>query len=180
MRDRSAVAKSDDRREQILGRLVDHVLAHGLSASSLRPLAKAAQISDRMLLYYFKDKAEIIASILDEVSARLVTRLNALTASTPLPLATLRANLQTLILADEMWPYMRLWVEVASLAAYGDPLLRQVGERIARGFLAWGAAQLDSPTPEQRLADAAALLVMIEGMILLKSVGLEDVCRAAS
>ena len=110
----------------------------------------------------------------------MVTRLSALTASTPLPLATLRANLQTLILADEMWPYMRLWVEVTSLAAYGDPLLREVGERIARGFLAWGAAQLDSPTPEQRLAGAAALLVMIEGMILLKSVGLEDVCRAAS
>ncbi len=173
------MAKSDVRRAEILDRLVEHVLAHGISASSLRPLAKAAQISDRMLLYYFKDKAEIVAATLDEVSARLVTRLSAETTSTPLPLAILQANLQTLVLADEMWPYMRLWIEVASLSAYGDPLLRQVGERIARGFLAWGAAQLDSLTPEQRQADAATLLVRVEGMILLKSLGLEDVCRAS-
>ncbi|WP_309645950.1 TetR/AcrR family transcriptional regulator [Phenylobacterium sp.] len=171
--------KSDDRRAAILDRLADHVLAHGLSAASLRPLAKAAQTSDRMLLYYFKDKAEIIAATLDQVSLRLVALLEDQTAKTPLPLADLRTQLLTLLFAERLWPYMRIWLEVAALAARGDPVYRDVGERIARGFLAWGAAQLDSPTPDAREADAARLMVTIEGMLLMRSVGLEDVCRKA-
>ncbi|MBA3811456.1 MAG: TetR/AcrR family transcriptional regulator [Caulobacteraceae bacterium] len=171
--------KSDDRRAAILGRLADHVLAAGLSASSLRPLAKAARISDRMLLYYFKDKAEVIAATLEVVSRRLVAVLDEQAAKAPLPLDELRAELIAILLADGLWPYMRLWLEIASLAARGDSFYRGVGEAIARGFLAWGEAQLDSATPQAREAEAAKLLIMVEGMVLLKSVGLDDVCQKA-
>jgi AcrR family transcriptional regulator len=171
--------KSDDRRAEIVERLADHVLAEGLSGSSLRPLAKAARISDRMLLYYFKDKAAVISAVLDTISTRLAGQLNAHANAAPLPLDQLRAKLPPILLADGLWPYMRVWLEIASLSARGDPFYRSVGERIARGFLAWGAAQLDSPTPERRAIDAATLLVTMEGLVLLKSVGLDDVCRRA-
>jgi len=171
------VRKSDVRRSAILDRLADYMLAEGLVASSLRPLARAAQTSDRMLLYYFKDKAEIIAATLERISERLVQLLNAKTTSQPLPLDDLVAELAEILLGDDLWPYMRLWLEIASLSARNDPFYRQVGERIGRGFLAWGAAQLDSATPEAREAEAASLLVRIEGLVLLKSIGMEDVCR---
>jgi AcrR family transcriptional regulator len=169
------VTKSDDRRSAILDLLADHVLMHGLSESSLRPLAKAAHTSDRML-YYFKDKADIIAAVLARVFDRLVVLMNAQTANSRLPLAQLRRQLTNIMLTETLWPYMRLWLEIASLAAYGDPVCRAVGEQIARGFLAWGVLQLDSATPE---ADSAALLVTIEGIVLLKSVGLDDVSALA-
>lgn len=173
----TTVTKPGDRRAAILDLLADHVLVEGLSASSLRPLAKAAGISDRMLLYYFRDKAEVIGAVLDIVAMRLVTVLNAQGASAPLPLDAAIQKIGMLVLADELWPFMRLWLELASLSARGDPLYRTVGERIARGFLAWGASHLDSPTPHARDADAAKLLATVEGMVLLKSVGLDDVCR---
>jgi AcrR family transcriptional regulator len=159
------VTKSDDRRSAITDLLADYVLAHGLSESSLR-----------MLLYYFKDKTEIITVTLERVFDRLVVLMNAQTANTRLPLIQLRRQLTHIMLTETLWPYMRLWLEIASLAAYGDPVCRAVGEQIARGFLAWGVLQLDSATPE---ADSAALLVTIEGMVLLKSVGLDDVSALA-
>lgn len=56
--------KADTRRQQILERLADHVLAHGMQAASLRPLAAAAGTSDRMLLHYFADKEELITATL--------------------------------------------------------------------------------------------------------------------
>lgn len=171
--------KSDDRRALIVDRMTDYVLAHGLSASSLRPLAKAAGISDRMLLYYFKDKAEVIATVLEQVARRLVVEMDTQTANAPLPLGELRTQLARVLLDDALWPYMRVWLEIASLAAHGDPVCRMVGGQIGRGFLAWGAAQLDSPTPEQRQTDAAQLLVTFEGMVLLKSIGLDDVSARA-
>jgi AcrR family transcriptional regulator len=174
-----SVVKSDDRRAVLLDRMADHILAHGISESSLRPLAKAARTSDRMLLYYFSDKTEMITATLGHISLRLAGVLGEQGAAAPLPIDRLIPKLFDLLCAESLWPYMRLWLEIASLAAKGDPVCRAVGEAIARGFLDWGAAQLDSPTPEAREADAAKLLVTIEGMILLKSVGLDDVCRKA-
>ena len=171
--------KSDDRRAALIDRLADYVLAEGLSASSLRPLAKAAGLSDRMLLYYFKDKAEIMAAVLACVAVRLTTLLTARATKTPAPLDVLRRELVAILFAPDLWPYMRIWLEVAALSARGDPFYRAVGEQLGRGFLGWGAAQLDCPDEEARIRDAAQLLVSIEGILFLKSIGLDDVCDAA-
>ena len=170
------MTSSETRRTDLLDKLTDHMLAHGLAGSSLRPLAAAAGLSDRMLLYHFKDKAEIMAATLECVAARMVLLLGAHTAATPLPLDALRARLIPIVLDDAFWPFMRLWLEMAARAAQGDASYREIGAQIGRGFLAWGAAQLDSPDPTR---DAARLLVTIEGMVLLRSVGLEDVASAA-
>ena len=165
----------ENRRTEIIERLTDHVLAEGLSASSLRPLAKAAGTSDRMLLYYFKDKAEIFTAVLQLVSARLLVMLGERAAAEPLPLDALRGKFAEILFVDELWPYMRIWLEVASRAAMGDPFYRAVGEQIGRGFLQWGKAQLQSNNEDQREVDAAKLLVSIEGMLFLKAIGLDDV-----
>jgi AcrR family transcriptional regulator len=172
------VTKSDARRAAILDALADHVLAHGLAASSLRPLAKAAGLSDRMLLYYFKDKAELIGAVMETIAARQMAVMGT-AAGPPLPLAELRARLATSLLGADSWPYMRLWLEAAALAAQGDAMFAAIGENIGRAFLAWGAAQLQAETPEARAQDAARLLTMFEGMVLLKSIGMEDVARLA-
>ena len=132
-----------------------------------------------MLLYYFPDKAALIAATLERISQRLMPLLEARVSPTPLPLDALRRDLLAFVLEDQMWPYMRLWLEIAAQAARGDVLLREVGGAMARGFLAWGAAQLDSPDAAARAIDAALLLATIEGMVLLKSVGLDEVCRTA-
>ena len=169
------MTKAEDRRAVLLDKLADHVLAHGLSASSLRPLAKAAGTSDRMLLYYFPDKDALIAAVLDVVAARLVALLDARRAAGPLPLAELKCQLLDIVFADDLWPFMRLWLEMAALAALGDPLFRAVGEQLGRGFLIWSAMQLDSSDETARATEAAQLLVAIEGSLVLRSIGLGDV-----
>lgn len=171
--------KTADRRAALLEALADHVLANGLAASSLRPLAAAAGLSDRMLLYHFKDKAEVIAATLGHLMGRFVGLMDVRAAPTPLPLAALQARMAALVLDDEFWPFLRLWLEIASMAARGDPFYRTVGAGMGRGFLAWGKAQLVSADDVARAADAARLFAMTEGLVVLRSVGLEDVCRQA-
>jgi AcrR family transcriptional regulator len=170
---------TEDRRAALLDRLADHVLSHGLVASSLRPLAKAAQTSDRMLLYYFADKAEIIAATLQVVATRMVVAMNAKVAANPLPFDVLLAHLSGAMLTAEFWPFMRVWLEIVSRAASGDPFYTSIGEQIGRGFLAWGAGQLDSSDDARRAQEAARLLVAIEGAVLLKAIGMADVARGA-
>ncbi len=171
----ATVTKPDTRRAEIVERLTEYVLAEGLSASSLRPLAKAAGTSDRMLLYYFKDKSEIITAVLQQISTQLVEIVGTHTAAEPLPVDALRRKLAGIVFEDALWPYMRIWLEVASRAAMGDPYYRAVGEQIGRGFLEWGKMQLKFDSDAQRDIDAARLLVSIEGMLFLKSIGLDDI-----
>lgn len=170
---------SDTRRAEIVDHMADFVLDKGLGAASLRPLATAAGISDRMLLYHFRDKAEVIGAVLERISQRLAALLAGSVAAEQLPLAVLERRLSDAVREPALWPYMRVWLEMAALAAGGDATCRTIGERIARGFLAWGASQLDSADPAERARDAARLLVTVEGIVLLRSVGLQDVCDTA-
>jgi AcrR family transcriptional regulator len=174
-----AVSKPDTRRAEILERLADHVLTHGLSASSLRPLAKAAGTSDRMLLYYFADKADMMTAILSVIAARIMAAMDARKAPVSMPVEQLQPIMLEAIVDDEMWPFMRVWLEIASLAANGDAFYAAVGEQLGRGFLSWGAAQIDAPTEAERHDQAARILLMTEGMVVLKSIGLDGEAKAA-
>ncbi len=164
--------KSATKRAAIIERLAEHVLAHGLVSASLRPLAKAAGTSDRMLLYYFADKSEIIAATLARIAERMTVQLGARTAPQPLPLDALVQHLSAIVLEEQFWPYMCVWLELASRAGRGDPDFTGVAAQIGEGFLAWGAMQLDAPDEVARARDAARLLVIIEGMVLVKAIGL--------
>lgn len=158
----------------MLDRLTDHVLAHGIGDTSLRPLAKAIGTSDRMILYYFADKSELMTALMQNVALRVTAELDAIESGPPRPAADLARELPLLAMGDAFWPYMRFWIQVAALAAGGDPVCRSVGEAIGRGFLKWIEARIDGD-PACREQEAAMLLQRIDGTILLKTVGLDDV-----
>ncbi|MBD5636055.1 MAG: TetR/AcrR family transcriptional regulator [Candidatus Eremiobacteraeota bacterium] len=64
-------------RGALLAAIVDYVLAHGLSALSLRPLAKAIEASPRPLLYHFGSKDALVVAIFEETSRRELRLLEA-------------------------------------------------------------------------------------------------------
>ena len=72
------------RREEAIERMADHLLAEGLGAATLRPLAAAAGTSDRMLLYYFNDKDELLSATLHRVAERMLGKRPNLAPSTGL------------------------------------------------------------------------------------------------
>ncbi len=166
--------KADLHRDTLLDSLANHVLAHGLAASSLRRLASAAGTSDRMLLYYFADKSALMAAVLERIGARLLGELMARGSSAPLPLEPLRRKLVALLGADDLWPYMQLWFEISALAARGDAFALMIGSRMGTGFLMWGAAQLDCPDEADLPGQAAQLLAAVDGAMVLKAVGMRD------
>jgi AcrR family transcriptional regulator len=169
------MTKDDSRRAALIEKLADHMLAHGLMGSSLRPLAKAAGTSDRMLLYYFRDKEDLLAATSEAIAARLTLMLTARMAPEPLGEEALIAHLIAVLGDDTYWPYMRLWLEIASRAAGGDAFFKGIGEQLGRGFLMWIMAQLAEPNPAQ----AARVLRATEGWLFLKAIGLDDVNAAA-
>lgn len=161
----------ETRRQAALERMAAHLLAEGMAGASLRPMAAAAGISDRMLLYYFRDKQEVLEATLGLLAARLAEALaTAGIGPRPMPFARLLAEVATRLGTPAMQPFMRLWLELAASAGRGQQPQRAVAERIATGFLGWIAERLAVPDAE-RPRQSALLLAMVEGMLVLESVG---------
>jgi AcrR family transcriptional regulator len=58
--------KDEDRRQQILDAAQKVFAAKGFDGASIKDLAKAAKISPGLLYWYFKDKADLLVSLLTE------------------------------------------------------------------------------------------------------------------
>jgi AcrR family transcriptional regulator len=159
------------RRAALLEAVSDHILAHGLGAATLRDLGAAAGTSDRMLLYYFSDKSDLVEAALDTLARRLTAGLDALRAPVPLDEDALRARLVPAALDPAFAPFMRLWLEMAAAAARGDALCHAAGRRIAQTFLDWIEAQLAPEGGPVRRMAAARILAAVEGLIVLRAVG---------
>lgn len=171
------MAIRDDKREAAIEAMADHILDVGLNAASLRSLAAAAGASDRMLLYYFKDKDEILAATLQRLAARL-TRL--LDAGLPQGGATAATQLLPTIwgvVGDRgLRPYMLVFLELAGAAARGQQPQGAIAAAIADGFLGWIQARL----PGGDRAEAVRLLAMVEGLLMLDALGRRDFAEAAA
>jgi AcrR family transcriptional regulator len=162
----------ESRRVAVLELVADHMLKAGLAGSSLRTLAAACHTSDRMLLYYFADKNDLIVSALQTITLRVGGIL--LAALPPVadgdPEAEL-ALLAAILRGPAMRPYMRLWIELASRAAHGEEPYLTVSGQMADGFAAWIASRLSGPDDATRHAKAARLLATLDGLVILDAVG---------
>jgi AcrR family transcriptional regulator len=162
----------DEQRDQAVERLAAHLLRTGLAEASLRQLAAAAGVSDRMLLYYFRDKADVLASVMQRIAAELAGDLAAaVPAGAGMPAARLIAVAAGLIGQARIRPYMRLWIEVVAAAVRGEAPFAEIAQQIAAGFMHWIESRLDPEEPgdpDARQALAAAVLAVIDGIALLE------------
>jgi len=105
----------EQRRVELLERIVDYVMANGLSDLSLRPLADAVGSSPRVLLYYFGSKDELVAQVLTAAGDRQ----RALFSRLPRNAASYRETVYAawrVLSAPDNEPVFRLFFEVYGLA----------------------------------------------------------------
>ena len=116
-----------DRRQVLAEAATDYVLEHGLLDLSLRPLAAALGTSDRMLLYHFKDKFDLVATVLHVSNDRSVRGIRELRPSRDVRQAVL--DLWSVVSRPDQARCGRLYVEAAALGVLGtEPFATVVGE----------------------------------------------------
>ena len=168
----------DERRRQLLDAMTEHLLASGLTGSPLRALAAAAGTSDRMLLYYFVDKDELLAALLDHVAARLVRLLDQ-DGRGPQPFADLLRDLLAAARSPLLRPYMLLFMELAAAAGRGEEPQKTAAAGITARFIEWVAGRLSVVDAAERRARAALLLATLDGLFVLDCAGHADAATAA-
>ncbi len=145
------------RREEWTRAATDYALREGLIGLSLRPLAASIGTSDRMLLYHFGTKDDLVAAILRESNERAVDGVSGLPAS-----ADLRAAVHDLWAAwrsPGLEPCSRMYVEAAALGLLGrEPYATVVREANDRWTTAL-ATHLTKSGVARRLAVRAVTII---------------------
>ncbi|QYJ06482.1 TetR/AcrR family transcriptional regulator [Qipengyuania flava] len=165
-------------RETLLPLLAAHVMQHGLAELSLRPLAKAAGTSDRMLIYHFGSKGQLVAALLDYLADQFALALD--TAFPAERSASRRACAQTVyaITGDPAFaPFFRVWWDIVSGCANGNAAYLEAAGRIMDRLLDWVVDHLPEDEPDPQ-AGARAVLTAIEGSQMLRAVGRGDMGEA--
>lgn len=166
-------------KPDLLAAMSAHVRATGLAGASLRPLARAAGTSDRMLIYHFGSKERLIAELLDHITHDILSAMAAALPERPaLPEpACLRAMAQ-LLRTPTFRPYLRVWLDILSAAGRGDPDHAVAAKRLLTGQRDWIIARLP-PETKAPAARASEMLTLIHGVLVLEVAGLGTAADAA-
>lgn len=169
----------DERRAELVRGAVEYLREQGLSRFTLRPLARSLGTSDRMLLYYFANRDELLVAALESVAAELLASFEASLPPAPATPGAVLAQVLASAGQPELETNLRLWVEVLAQAARGDVTCRETAARVLAGWVGWLAERIDVPDEERRQV-AASLLAVIDGIALIYLAGdVEDAFSAA-
>ncbi|MEU6222883.1 TetR/AcrR family transcriptional regulator [Streptomyces sp. NPDC047042] len=113
-------AAGEERRRELLDRIIDHVLERGVANLTLRGLAQAVGSNNRMLIYYFGGFEQLLTTALDESWNRFPTPTDPteLLADRTTPLTARLEQLWQLLAEPARHDYMRLFFGVLGIAAY--------------------------------------------------------------
>lgn len=155
-------------REDLLERVSDYVLEHGLGNLSLRPLAEALESSPRTLLYHFGSKDAMIARVLEHLRARQMRAYDAIrregVGAGP---AVLRAA-GTFMRDPAIFPAMRLFFETYALAIRNPNRFPNFFEGAVHDWLRLfaGPPAKKKAEREKAMAVATMTLALYRGLML--------------
>lgn len=170
----------ETQRDLVVARLTAYVLEQGLARTSLRQLAAAAGVSDRMLLYYFADKTEILETVLTRIATTLGDALaQALPEGACYTPAEMLQRAAAITTQPDMRHFMRFWVEVVSAAAKGEAPFATIAPQIMQGWQVWVESRLIVPEGADRAGLALAIIAMVDGLALVDICAGPDAAAAA-
>jgi AcrR family transcriptional regulator len=155
-------------KTDLLAAMSAHVRGTGLAGATLRPLARAAGTSDRMLIYHFGSKGALIAALLDKLADEILSALDAaLPAERFASEAECLAALLGLLRSATFRPYLRVWLDILSETGRGDAPHLAASRRLLVGQLALIGARLPQGIAAPKVR-AKEMLALIQGALVLE------------
>jgi AcrR family transcriptional regulator len=148
--------------------LADFALESGLGGLVLKSAAARLGTSDRMLLYHFGAKSDLVAAVLDHISARQAVLLGAPNPAERLAPGVLLSRAWRVVRDARFAPFMRVWAETTVRGARGEEPYRELARQTTERWLTWMEARIDLPAGAERRETAAAILALLEGATLLE------------
>ncbi len=157
-------------REDILDGAVLAAMSDGLSRLTFGTLAKRLGVSDRIVVYYFPTKNQLITDVLVQVGERLQAVLaRAFTHAATDHRELARAALPVLARTD-VDPLFAVYFEACGMAAAGLEPFGSLAGQLVEGWVGW-LSEFFSGDPPRRRAEAEATLALVDGVLLMRQLG---------
>lgn len=166
-------------RDEILEGALAEAFAGGLSQLTFGRVAKRLGISDRVVVYYFPTKDDLVGDVLVALGLRLQETLDPAMATTVAGHRALVRRAWPVLARPAADPVFALFFEANGLAAAGRSPFDQLVPQMVEAWIAWAADRVRGPVAGRR-AEAEAAIALIDGLLLLRQLaGPEAAERAA-
>ena len=154
-------------KEEILDGALAVAFDDGLSQLSYGRVARQLGISDRIVVYYFPSKEDLVSEVLVAVGMQLQHALE--------PVFTSTAE-DPFELVEAAWPIMAraesvavfaLFLEANGLAASGREPYRTLVPQLVDAWITWAAGYFHG-TPTRRRTEAETAIAVLDGLLLLR------------
>lgn len=154
-------------RAEILDGALATALDGGLSQLTFGRVAKHLGISDRIVVYYFPSKDELITEVLGTLAVRLQ---DSLALALGAPVADHRELAQATwgaLARVEVDPVFALFLEAMGLAAAGREPFQTIVPTLVELWIDWAADFVTGPAARRR-SEAEAAIAVLDGLLLLR------------
>ncbi|MGI9600641.1 MAG: TetR/AcrR family transcriptional regulator [Acidimicrobiales bacterium] len=154
-------------REEILTGALDAAVDDGLSQLTFGRLAKRLGVSDRIIVYYFPTKEELVSEVLVVMGLRLQDVLAQAFASTATDHVELVRAAWPVLARPEIDPIFALFFEVNGLAAAGREPYRTLVTALVHDWITL-LAEFFTGSARRRRTEAETAIALLDGLLLLR------------
>lgn len=165
--------------DEILAGALETAFAEGLSQLSFGRVAKHLGISDRIVVYYFPTKDDLVTAVLLALGASLQETLAAAFDTKVADHRELARRAWPLLARPESDGVFALFFEANGLAAAGREPYATLVPQLVDAWITWAGEFVTGP-PKRRRSEAEATIALVDGLLLLRQLaGPEAATRAA-
>ncbi|MCU1393477.1 MAG: putative TetR family transcriptional regulator [Ilumatobacteraceae bacterium] len=165
--------------EGILEGAVAVAFDDGLSGLSFGKVAARLGTSDRIVVYYFPSKDDLIGAVLGALGARLQETLApTLTSKAADHVALVRAA-WPIVAHPTADPVFALFFEALGLAASGREPYKRLVPALVTGWIDWASGYITGSVARRR-AEAEGAIAVLDGLLLLRQLAGPDAADRAA
>ncbi len=166
-------------KEQLLTAALESATDDGLSGLTFGRLATRLGVSDRMVVYYFPSKHDLISEVLLAMGARLQTALAGAFTTPAHDHVELARAAWPVLAQPAIDPTFRLFFEALGLAAAGTEPYRAVATDLVESWASWLEGFLLGDSWSRR-SEAEAAIALLDGLLLLRQLSGPDAAERAA
>ena len=142
-------------------------------------MAKHLGVSDRIVVYYFPSKDDLVGDVLVALGSELQASLAAAFRAPAEGHLELLGRAWPVLARPGAGPVFALFFEAAGLAATGREPYRTLVPQLVDAWIDWTSGFL-AGTPARRRAEAEAAVATLDGLMLLRQMAGPDAARRAA